>query len=294
MPEVAVTKVEVAREPESSPTTVAPFWMVPDAVAGWIALEAIWTILPTVLVLVMFYYGWAGFKVMRDIPEGALEVTVHSQKWSWLFEYPDGRTSPELIVPTGRPVVVHLESSDVIHSFYVPAFRLKEDCVPGRHNKAWFESTKDGEYNIFCAEFCGKDHAKMYTSLEVVPEEWGGDTLFVNVSAHTGEGVDGLLEALSLQAELMDLKAVAEGPAQGLVIESSLDKGRGPVATVLVQSGTLKRGDAVVAGAEYGRVRAMFDENGLSVPTAVDAGQFPIAIVVGQNSATSGSPWSLA
>ena len=96
---------------------------------------------------------------------------------------------------------------------------------------------------------------------EVIPEQWGGDTLFVNVSAQTGEGVDDLLEALSLQAELMDLKAVAEGPAKGVVVESSLETGRGAVATVLVQSGTLKAGDAILAGEEYGRVRAMFNEN---------------------------------
>jgi len=103
---------------------------------------------------------------------------------------------------------------------------------------------------------------------DVIPEEWGGDTLFVNVSAHTGEGVDGLLEALSLQAELMDLKAVAEGPAKGVVVESSLETGRGAVATVLVQSGTLHVGDAILAGEEHGRVRAMFDENQESVTSA--------------------------
>jgi translation initiation factor IF-2 len=103
---------------------------------------------------------------------------------------------------------------------------------------------------------------------EVIPEQWGGDTLFVNVSAHTGEGVDELLEALSLQAELMDLKAVAEGPAKGVVVESTLETGRGAVATVLVQSGTLKVGDAILAGEEYGRVRAMFDENQEPVDSA--------------------------
>jgi len=97
---------------------------------------------------------------------------------------------------------------------------------------------------------------------EVISEEWGGDTLFVNVSAQTGEGIDSLLEAILLQAEVMDLKAVAEGPAQGIVIESSLEKGRGAVATLLVQAGTLKQGDMIIAGEEYGRVRNMFDEKG--------------------------------
>lgn len=97
---------------------------------------------------------------------------------------------------------------------------------------------------------------------EVIPEDWGGDTQFVNVSAITGEGIDNLLEAISLQAELLELKASASGAARGTVIESRLDKGRGPVATVLIQSGQLKRGDILLTGAEYGRVRAMTDARG--------------------------------
>ncbi|MCL7743374.1 translation initiation factor IF-2 [Guyparkeria hydrothermalis] len=103
---------------------------------------------------------------------------------------------------------------------------------------------------------------------EVISEEWGGDTQFVHVSAHTGEGIDQLLEAILLQAELQELKAPAEGHAIGTVVESSLEKGRGPVATILVQSGTLKKGDTVVVGKEYGRVRALLDENGKQVKSA--------------------------
>ncbi len=103
---------------------------------------------------------------------------------------------------------------------------------------------------------------------EVVPEEWGGDTIFVPVSAKTGDGVDALLDAILVQAEVMELKAVKDGLASGVVIESSLDKGRGPVATVLVQQGTLKKGDFLVCGVEYGRVRALFDETGKQVESA--------------------------
>jgi translation initiation factor IF-2 len=99
-------------------------------------------------------------------------------------------------------------------------------------------------------------------SRDVVPEEWGGDTMFVQVSAKTGQGIDNLLERLILQAEVMELRAPREAFAKGVVIESRLDKGRGPVATVLVQSGTLKRGDILLAGAVFGRVRALLDENG--------------------------------
>ncbi len=103
---------------------------------------------------------------------------------------------------------------------------------------------------------------------EVIPEDWGGEHLFVNVSALTGEGVSDLLDAILLQAEVMDLKAVAEGPAHGLVIESSLEKGRGAVATLLVQAGTLKQGDMIIAGEEYGRIRNMFDESQKSIKAA--------------------------
>jgi translation initiation factor IF-2 len=103
---------------------------------------------------------------------------------------------------------------------------------------------------------------------EVVPEEWGGDVQFVPVSAKTGDGVDNLLDAISVQAEVMDLTAVPDGRASGAVIEASLDKGRGPVATVLVQQGLLKKGDFLVCGIEYGRVRALFDETGGQVESA--------------------------
>ena len=121
------------------------------------------------------------------------------------------------------------------------------------------------------------------SKLEVVPEDWGGETIFADVSAITGDGVDSLLEAISLQAELLELQAVIKGPASGYVIESSLDKGKGAVATVLVQNGTLQQGDIILCGKEYGRVRAMLDENGKKI---TEAGASRAVSVLG----LSGSP----
>jgi len=118
---------------------------------------------------------------------------------------------------------------------------------------------------------------------DVIPEDWGGDTQFVEVSAKTGQGIDDLLDALLLQAELLELTAVEDCPAQGVVIESSLDKGRGPVATVLVQNGVLRKGDILIAGQEWGRVRAMFDESGMAIESA---GPSMPAVVLG----LSGTP----
>jgi cytochrome c oxidase subunit 2 len=143
----------------------------PAQIEGNVTLETLWTILPTVLVLVMFYYGWAGFKVMRDVPDDAFPVEARGQMWSWNFIYPDGRVLPDLVVPAGKPIALKLTSADVIHSFFVPAFRLKEDCMPGRENHAWFQADEPGEYNILCAEYCGDEHSRMLATVKVVPRE---------------------------------------------------------------------------------------------------------------------------
>ena len=124
---------------------------------------------------------------------------------------------------------------------------------------------------------------------EVIPEDWGGDTQFIPVSAHTGEGIDTLLEALLLQSELLELKAPADVPASGLVIESRLDRGRGPVASLLVQQGTLNQGDIVLAGLQYGRVRAMLDENGQ--PIKVAGPSIPVEILGLDGTPDAGDPF---
>ncbi len=135
----------------------------------------------------------------------------------------------------------------------------------------------------------GADPDRVKTELgnyEIIPEEWGGDNIFANVSALTGEGVDSLLDAISLQAELMELQAPSEGLAKGVVLEASLDKGRGVTATVLVQEGTLNKGDIMLAGEDFGRVRAMYDEFGHSIESAGPS--MPVSVVGLSNTPNAG------
>lgn len=136
-------------------------------------LELIWTLIPTVLVLLMFWYGYIGYVPMKQVPEDAIEITVTGRMWSWTFEYDNGRKSDKLIVPHNKPIKLDLVSQDVLHNLYIPAFRIKEDVVPGGDNYMWFVAQKKGSYDILCAEYCGLRHSYMITKLEVVsPEEY--------------------------------------------------------------------------------------------------------------------------
>jgi cytochrome c oxidase subunit 2 len=139
-------------------------------VEGNIWLEIIWVALPSLLVLAMFYYGWAGYLALRNVPKNAMEVTATARMWSWTFTYPDGRTSPRLYVPVGKPVKVQLVSMDVLHGFFLPAFRVKRDAVPGMINYAWFVASKPGSYDLFCSSYCGAGHSTMITTVEALPE----------------------------------------------------------------------------------------------------------------------------
>ena len=133
-------------------------------------LEILWTVVPTILVLVMFYFGWAGYKDMRQVPDDAMEVTAVGRMWSWSFIYDNGKVSDTLVVPINKPVKLDLISEDVIHSLYIPAFRVKEDVNPGDTNYMWFESGEIGSYHILCAEYCGDRHAYMLSKVDVVAE----------------------------------------------------------------------------------------------------------------------------
>ena len=142
---------------------------LPRPIHGSTALEVFWSVIPFVIVMVMF--GWGAslyFKNSRP-PEGAMDVHVVGKQWMWKIQHPEGRREiNELHVPLGRPVRLIMTSEDVIHSFYVPAFRVKMDVLPGRYTTAWFEATKTGEFQLFCAEYCGNEHARMGGSIHVM------------------------------------------------------------------------------------------------------------------------------
>jgi cytochrome c oxidase subunit 2 len=136
------------------------------AIHGSLALELLWTVIPFVIAMVMF--GW-GAKVYFDLtrpPAGAMEVYIVGKQWMWKAQHMDGqREINELHVPVGRPVKLIMGSEDVIHSFYIPAFRVKADVIPGRYNTLWFEATQPGTYHLFCAEYCGTKHSGMIGSV---------------------------------------------------------------------------------------------------------------------------------
>ena len=135
-------------------------------------LELAWSFIPLVLVIDMFYLGFRGYVDMSQPPSNAMQISVSARKWSWSFTYPNGHVDSELHVPVNQPIELLMDSTDVIHSFFVPAFRLKKDVVPGRFTKAWFEANKPGEYVVLCAEYCGTDHSNMWTKV-IVHEEGG-------------------------------------------------------------------------------------------------------------------------
>lgn len=155
-----------------------------------IPLEATWTILPTIIVMAMFWYGWSGYTTLRNVPADALPVKAVGRMWSWSFEYANGRTSDRLFVPAGRAVRIDLTSADVLHNFYIPAFRVKIDAVPGMTTHLWFLAPAPRSYDVFCAEYCGVGHSTMITTVEAMTEhefeEWfRGET--AEVEAAEGE-----------------------------------------------------------------------------------------------------------
>lgn len=132
-------------------------------------LEVAWTLVPTILFVGMFYFGWTNFNYMRNVPRDAMVITAYARQWAWSFAYPNGKRTTELIVALDKPVKIELRSLDVIHGFYVPAFRIKEDVVPENNNYTWFMPTRLGSFDILCTQLCGVGHAEMLSKVIVVP-----------------------------------------------------------------------------------------------------------------------------
>jgi len=143
----------------------------PSTNDGSLKLEIIWTAIPLLLVMLMFYYGWVGYAPMRKVPDDAMLVKVTGKMWQWIFEYENGKTSPDLVIPINKPVRLDLYSPDVNHSLFIPAFRVKEDVVPGYDNYLWFTPYYIGDYEILCAEYCGLMHSYMTAKAKVVSQE---------------------------------------------------------------------------------------------------------------------------
>ena len=200
----------------------------PKAIHGSLVLEAFWTVVPLGIALVIFVWGTYLYYVISRPPAAAMEIYVVGKQWMWKLQHPTGqREINELHVPVNRPVRLTMTSEDVIHSFYVPAFRIKADVVPGKYTSTWFEATKTGEYHLFCAEYCGTSHAVMGGRIVVMEpaeyERWltggasaeslpaAGEALFARLACNTCHKSDGSGRGPSLVGKFGKTEKLASG-----------------------------------------------------------------------------------
>jgi cytochrome c oxidase subunit II len=170
---------------------------VATQIEGNTLLEVLWTVIPVLLALSMFHFGWAGWKPMYKPPKDAMNVTSYARQWSFSFAYENGKQSPELVVPVNTPVKVNLISMDVNHSLFIPQFRIKTDIIPGRKKFMWFLPEAVGKYQIYCAEYCGLRHSYMSSSVNVLPkadfEVWyKTGAVAVNVAGMSSVAAEGM------------------------------------------------------------------------------------------------------
>jgi len=142
----------------------------PKNIHGSVLLESIWIIIPTIIALSMFFYGYQGYKFGKDIPEDANYVAVVAKTWDWDFIYENGFNSDTLFVPLNKTIVLQMKSLDVTHSLFIPAFRIKQDVYQGKVTQLVFKTENIGKYDIACAEYCGLNHSQMYTQVVILEE----------------------------------------------------------------------------------------------------------------------------
>ncbi len=209
----------------------------PTPILGSLRLELAWSLIPLFLALGVFGWGAYLYFTMFRPPPGAMEIYVVGKQWMWRLQHPEGKGEiNELHVPVGQPVRLTMTSEDVIHSFYIPSFRLKMDVVPGRYTTAWFEATKTGEYHLFCAEYCGTQHSGMRGKVVVMePSDY---------EAWLSGGVPGEPMAVRGERRFQEMACAT--------CHRDDSKGRGPVLEGLFgHRVALQRGGTVVADAGY-------------------------------------------
>ena len=141
-------------------------------IRGNFLLELTWMVIPTIIALSMFYFGWESFLGLRGVPKDAIQIQATGMQFAWVFKYPNGKESEAfLMVPEGKAVKLNLTSLDVIHGFYLPAFRIKMDAIKNMKTYAWFQAQPAGNYTIYCTQYCGVGHADMTAMLRIVPEK---------------------------------------------------------------------------------------------------------------------------
>jgi len=161
----------------------------PQPILGDLRLEIFWTVVPLGLTMIMFVWGARLFYITYHPPRNSLEINVVAKQWMWKVQHPEGRSEiDELHIPMSRPIKLILTSQDVIHDFFVPAFRVKMDVLPGRYTTLWFEATKPGEYHLFCAQYCGTQHSGMVGRIVVMEparyQTWlSGETAVISMAS---------------------------------------------------------------------------------------------------------------
>ncbi len=159
---MVIFAVKYRRSKNPNPADIRDNWM----------LEVVWTVVPTIIALSMFTVGWTSYLGLRNVPDDAIEIDVIGMMYSWVFVYPnDKETEGELVVPEGKAIKLNITSEDVLHSFSLPAFRVKVDAVRGMDTYAWFQADRVGEFDILCVEYCGSDHSYMTAKVKIVPEK---------------------------------------------------------------------------------------------------------------------------
>jgi cytochrome c oxidase subunit 2 len=225
----------------------------PAPTVGSMKLEVAWIAIPMILALVMFVWGASTYFAIARPPDDALEIYVVGRQWMWKVQHPGGQSEiNELHIPVGQPVKLVMASEDVIHSFYVPAFRTKQDVVPGRYTRTWFEATRTGDYHLFCAEYCGTEHSRMGGWVHVLSkkdyEDWLAERPFRSMAVE-GRGLFYKLECVTCHSANAQARAPVLEGLYGRMVQL---RDRAPVRADddYIRESILKPDAKVVAGYE--------------------------------------------